>query len=415
MAVYLPDVIGEYMDAPLRYETGGVQYAGYFEPDTLAPGQVANLYLFVQSTLNVPLTVTLKIELPRTRSFFSSKPVLEVKKPALQIELAEAEAGLLVLPVTTTPEAEAGDYELGLELQVLSKNKGQQIRPLKSQSEFQTRLIDSPVGLDLVATMGATFSCKSVKKGVFPISIAGDPQPMERAPKLDHQYETIWTQDQVNLFNQAIQEINSRETKIQAELTTEALFTNLYAESVTRFADAKLPLRVGEAITLAKILTYSCQFFLSDPQRRNGLLVPIWQQALAGDLDTTYALELIRTTGYSHLLKLATMLSFGLIAQAVGRQLWSLKERQAVTLHVADVLETGEALDLEFLYLPLLMAGTYISRKLVLEGEDPAHSLALMKKAREARFDLFTDPDTAQADKVYDQILKKALASEGAK
>ena len=411
MAVSLPDVIGEYMEAPLRYETGGVQYAGYFEPATLAPEQVADLYLFVQSTLNVPLTLTLNIEVPRTKGLFSSQPGLEVKEPALQIQLA----GLLVLPVTTTSEAEAGDYELALELKTLLKDKGQQVRPLKSQTNLQTKLIDSPVGLDLVSTLGATFTCKSVKKGTFPITIAGDPQPAERAPKLDHQYETIWTQDQMSLFNQAIQEINSRETKIQAELTTEALYTNLYAESVTRFADVKLPLRVGEAITLAKILTYTCQFFLSNPERRSGLLVPIWQQALAGELDTTYALEVIRTTGYFHVLKLAIMLSFGLIAQVVGHQPWSLKERQAVALHVADVLETGEALDLEFLYLPLLMAGTHISRKFVLEGENPAHSLALMKKAREARFDLFTDPDTAQADKVYDQILKKALASEGAK
>lgn len=415
MAVFLPDIIGEYMDAPLRYETGGVQYAGYFEPATLAPEQVANLYLFVQNTLNVPLTASLKVEVPRTKGLFSSKPVLQVKEPGVQIQLAAAEAGLLVLPVTTTTEAEAGDYELALEVKTLLKNKGQQIRPLKAQSDLQTKLMDSLVGLDLVSTMGATFTCKSVKKGTFAISIAGEPQPMERAAKLEHQYETIWTQDQMELFNQAIQEINSRETKIEAELTTEALYTNLYAESVTRFADVKLPLRVGEAITLAKILTYTCQFFLSDPQRRNGLLVPIWQQALAGGLDTTYALELIRTAGYLHVLKLAIMLSFGLIAQVVGRQFWSLKERQAVTLHVADVLETGEALDLEFLYLPLLMAGTHISRKFVLEGENAAHSLALMKKAREARFDLFTDPDTAQADKVYDQILKKALASQGAK
>jgi hypothetical protein len=297
-----------------------------------------------------------------------------------------------------------------IEPKPVSKERGERVRPSKSESHLKSDLIDSMVGLDLVSTLGASFGTKSVKKGSFPIQLLGKSQPAERAPKLEHQYQTIWTQDEISTFNEAIQEINSRETKIQGELTLEALYANLYSESVTRFADAKLPLRVGEAITLAKILTYSCQFFLSDPERRNGLLIPIWQRALVGGMNTTHALEVIRTAGYYHILKLAIMLSFGLIAQVVGRQLWSLQERQAVMLHVADTLETGEMLDLEFLYLPLLMAGTHISRKFKLSGEEPAQTIALMKKAREARFDLFTDPDTAQADKVYGQILKKALA-----
>ena len=60
--------------------------------------------------------------------------------------------------------------------------------------------------------------------------------------------------------------------------------------------------------------------------------------------------------------------------------------------------------------LPLLMAGVHISPKIKMEGEDVKHSLALMKKAREARQDLFLDEDMAQADQIFNQIMKKALA-----
>jgi hypothetical protein len=55
------------------------------------------------------------------------------------------------------------------------------------------------------------------------------------------------------------------------------------------------------------------------------------------------------------------------------------------------------------------MAGTHIAGKVRLEGEDVQHSLALMKQAREARKDLFLDEDMAQANKIYNQILKNAL------
>jgi hypothetical protein len=88
--------------------------------------------------------------------------------------------------------------------------------------------------------------------------------------------------------------------------------------------------------------------------------------------------------------------------------MWKLEERQAVASHVADTLEMGEALDLDFLYLPLLLAGTRISTRLKMPGEDPAHSVALMHQARLARTELFTDQEMKTANQLYNQILQKA-------
>jgi hypothetical protein len=56
------------------------------------------------------------------------------------------------------------------------------------------------------------------------------------------------------------------------------------------------------------------------------------------------------------------------------------------------------------------MAGTQVSGKIRLEGENLAQTLALIKKARAARQDLFTDQEMAQANKIYNQILSKAAA-----
>jgi hypothetical protein len=409
MAVSYPDVIGEYIDNPERFETGGVQYAGYFEPAKIAPEQVANLFLFLQNTLNVPLTVNIKAGLPQTGGLFGGgKPVLKVLEPIFQLKLAGAEAGLLTLPVTTEHIKE-GEQALTLEFKVSNEGRGQTIRPAQAQSNLGKGLIDSPVGLNLVSTLGSTFTAKSVKKAAFPLTIEGKPEPPERAPRLKYSYQTVWVEENAEVFNQAIQEINLRQVKLKNELTVEGIYATLYAESIDRFGDAGLSLRVGEAITLAKILTYSCQYFLSNPDRYNGLLVPMWERALQEGRDTTNALEVIRSAGYTHLLKLALAISFGLVAEAVGRQFWPLPERQAVISFIAESIETGQQIDIEFLYLPLLMAGTHIAAKVRLEGEDVRHSLALMKKAREARRDLFLDEDMAQANKIYNQILKTAL------
>ncbi|MBN1995606.1 MAG: hypothetical protein JW953_23155 [Anaerolineae bacterium] len=410
--VSYPDIIGEYIANPERLETGGVQYVGYFEPTQIAPQQVANLFLFMQNTLDVPVAVVVQVTLPLVGGglFKSGKPILSVAKPAFNLQLTEVEAGLLTLPVTTTEDAQPGEFEVAVELQVTPKSKGNRVRAAESQSKLDNKsLIDNIVGLNLASTLGATFSEKPVKKATFPLQIAGKPQPAERAPKLAHTYQAVWTRDQIDLFHRAIHEINLRQVKLKNELTAEALYARLYSESVSRFADVGLPLRIGEAIILAKILTFTCQYFLSNPARYNGLLVPIWERALDANADTTDALEVISSVGYYHLLRLSIAVGFGLIARAAGRQLWALEERQAVNDYIADNIETGQTLEEEFLYLPLLIAGTYISNKLTFAGEDLRNSLALIRKAYEARADLFLDDDMAQASQVYHHIFKKAL------
>lgn len=408
MAVSYPDIIGEHIATPERFVTGGLQYAGYVDPPKIRQGQAANLFLFLQNVLDVPLTVKLKIDIPK-KGWLFRKPLLFVESQEFEIELSEAEAGLLTLPVTTTAQTKGGQHTLTIEPKVSAKGKGKRIRPPKSKSKLDDKFIDSMVGLNLVSYLGSTYVEKSTKKAAFTITVAGQKKSSKKLPPLEHHYEKIWGPDSAEIFNKAIREINSRRAKFQNELTIEALYVNLYGESVKRFANVGLQLRIGEAITMAKILTYSSQYFLSSPNRTNGLLVPIWERALEYEVDTTDSLEVIRRLGFHHLLKLSVAMSFGIIAQAVGRQLWSLPERQAVATYIADALEIGDKLDQEFLYLPLLMAGTQISNKLSLSGEDVGHSLALMNKARQARAELFTDDDMTTANKVYDQILADAL------
>ncbi len=410
MAVSYPDAIGEHIGTPERFETGGLQYVGYLDPAEIAPEQVSNLYLFLQNMLSVPLKANFKINAPQSGGLFrSGKALLMVETEQFELELAAGEAGLLTVPVTTTDHTEDGLHSLTLETKVSAQKGGKRVRPSKTTSKLDDALIESPVGLNLVSSLGATYVENSVKKAPFPLKVAGEPAPPERAPQMKHSYESIWTEDDVKFFNQAVKELNLREVKLKDELGMEALYATLFSETAVRFADAGLPLRIGEAIILAKILTYSCQYFLSSPKRRNGLLVPIWEHALAAQADTSHGLDIIRGVGYHHVLRLSIAVSFGLIAQAVGSHAWPLAERQAVTEHIADSIEMGQPLDVEFLYLPLLMAGTYIARKFKLKGEDVGHTLALAKQAKDARPSLFLDQDMEQANKIYSHLLKKAL------
>jgi hypothetical protein len=406
MALSFPDVIGEYIVAPERFATNGVQFAGYFDPDVAAPGQVSNLFLFLQNNLSVPVDIDIETSLPKAGGLFGGGGVaLEVEETSFSLKLGRAEAGLLTLPVKVTEQAKSKSYKLSLQLKVNSQEGGERIRPEKYQSNLKSDLIDNPVGLNLVGALGATFTEKQVKKSDFTLTITNDDVEITDTP-LKYSYQTIFGDKDAEIFNRASQEIELRRVKLHKEITPEALYTTIFGANTVKFADAGIALRIGEAIMLAKILTYTCQHFLDSPERYNGLLLPMWERAFEADYDTTDALDVISKVGYYHLLKLSVAVSFNLVSKAVKKQLWTLEERQGVTGFIADNIETGQPLDADFLYLPLLMAGIHISNQIVMEDEDVHHSLMLMKIAHEARTELFTDPDMAQAKQVFNTILK---------
>jgi hypothetical protein len=409
MADIYPDIMGEYISTPQRYVADGVQYGGHFDPATLPPGQASNLYLFLQNTLNVPVNIGLQIEIPKTSGLFrGGKPLLEIGAETIQLSLKAAEAGVITLPVLTTEHFKSGEQALTVMLKAKPTGKGQRIRPPQSQSKLDSKLIDDPVGLSLVSAIGATYVEKSVKKALFPLKVAGESQQLSQKPRLQHQYQSMWDEDHLDLFKRASREIDLRQNKFKEELSDEALYVALYSESTSRFADVGLPLRIGEAITLAKILTYSCRFFLNNSIRRKGLLVPIWERALDADFDTADPVNVLRIVGYDHILRLAIAMSFGMVAQAVGRQPWTLTERQAVAHHVVENVKIGQTTEEDFLYLPLLMGGTLISSRVMMHGEQVQHSLALLEKAYHSRSNLFADEEMAQAKNIYDRILRRA-------
>ena len=412
MADTFPDIMGEYISEPERFETGGIQYGGHFDPAMIASGQVTHLYLFLQNTLDVAVTINVQVEIPKTSGLFrGGKPILQVGDVVMRLSLKAAEAGVLTLPVSTTEHAKEGAYPLTFELKVKPSEKGNRVRPAKSTSKLDGKLIDDPIGLNLISTLGATYQEKSVKKAPFVLKITGDAKAAEQVSLSKHNYQTIWTEEQLPLFQQARHALSLRQDKLPNELTAESLYIALYSEGTSKFADAGLPLRIGEAISLAKILTYTCQFFLTSRARRSGLLVPIWERALDANFDTANALQVIRIVGFNHILKLAIAISFGMVGQVMGKQPWSSEERQAVLHHITDNIEVGENTDEDFLYLPLMMGGALVANRLTLDGEDVKHSLALQKKAFEARDDLFSAEEMAQAGKIYQRILNRAIKS----
>jgi hypothetical protein len=408
MAMDYPDIIGEFLVATERYEADGVQIVPQLEPDVLEIGEVANLVLFLQSVVDVPVELIFKPELPQT-SRFRGSPVLRLGKPELRVALEAGQVGALFVPLTTTARAKEGQHALQLTVSGQAQGQPSRIRPPEATGRFQSDLIDDVLGLDLARVVGVPYKAVAAHKITVPVTVRGRAESSEESPDLQTRFQSLWSQEDLQRQSQALQEVNQRRATIDEQLQTEPLFVALFVEGQKRFADAGVRLRIGEAIALGKVLTYTVQHFMADGDRQDALLVPIWELAREYNQPTSDPLWLVRHVGFRHLLRLSVALSFGVIRQALGRHPWSLEERRAVISLIGNTVEAGQTLPLEFVYIPLLLAAPLVSGQVRLEDEDNQHSLSLLQIAKARRADVLDDPDLADANAIFESVLKAAM------
>ena len=263
MAIDYPDIISEYLHAPERYETGGVQIVPYLEPAQIAVGGVTKLALFLQSAVDVPVELTLRPDLPQTGRFRGS-PMLALGEPELNVALEAAQVGILFVPVTTTPRAKEGRHQIHLNLSAKVEGQPNRVRAEESKGRLRSDLIDDVIGLGLARVVGVPYKTTSTDKISMPLTIRGKVEAAGEGPNLATRFQALWGQKDADYQIEAAQEVSQRRAMIMDQLQTEPLFVALFVEGQKRFADASLPLRIGEAVALGKILTYTVRHFLAN-------------------------------------------------------------------------------------------------------------------------------------------------------
>jgi hypothetical protein len=165
------------------------------------------------------------------------------------------------------------------------------------------------------------------------------------------------------------------------------VFAPLLKELQGRFEACGLKLQIGEALVMTKALVFTIQHFLSEPDRQDGLLVPLFQTARIQQVPTGDPVRLLLRVGLPRLARLATALSFTLIQDALGQDPWSAEEQKAVVNLLGQRMEEPAPLSVEFAYIPLVLGGIRLLRMVVLPGEDPSQTLDLVGRAVVSRGD----------------------------
>ena len=404
MEIEYPDILGEITPARQRYEAGAVQYVGSLSHEAVASGEATELVFFLQSVVDVPMDVTLKLSVPERTGGLRSKPSqLKIGEAETTVPLKPAEMGELRIPIQTSAETPATTYEIRLEITGTPKDSANRIRAQQSKGRLGETILRDTIGLNLASTIGVGFTAKPRDKFSFKFNVTGEEgrtQEIDLAPT----FTSFWTLEDWNLQHRASREVNERRAYIVPYLSPEAIYVPLLDEGRRRFADAGIVLHVGEAISLAKILTHTVSYFTRNGDLQDGLLIPIYIQAYLHELPTDDATWLMREVGYSRIVRLAIALSFALVESTLKRQPWLPDEQRALADLVIGNLESGNLLPVEFLYLPLLMGGALLMREVVMEGENPQQSLQMLAQAKRERVEEFTG-EAAETGKLFDSLL----------
>lgn len=377
-----PDVLGDYVGGGRRWETWGVQFVWRMVPQPALPGDVVWLFIPMQSEWDVPITLTVHLELPRGRARSTQEPLFQAQRDT-EVPLERLEVGELRLPIYVHPETPPGRHSLEVVLRSTAPaQRGERVRPSKKAGQVDAKAFPFVEGLGLAQTIGVDYSAEARQKFRENLEVLDEPAAKGRPPAdLTPIFATYWTGEDWEAQAAAQQEVNSRRPYLVTELAPQTLFPLLLDEARRRFEATHLPLRIGEALMIAKALTLTVQHFLSRPERQDGLLVPLVQAARAEGASTLDPKRLLCQVGFPRLVRLGAALAFGLLRSALGEDPWTLEEQQAVTDLLGKRMAEPGPLGVEFAYIPLVLGGVLVNRMVVMPGEDPQQTLALARRA----------------------------------
>jgi len=413
MDIEYPDILSEYVSARDRLEANGLQFVCQLEPHTVAPGEVTAMVIYLQNAMDVPLQVTIRVHVPSSKETRRGRsgplPRLvnfTLFEQEMSLAMERAEMGLLRIPLQIDSATEQGEYGVRCSLAVVPQERGTRIRSPESQGRLGQTILKDTVGLGLAAAVGVGYISVPTDQVVSTITVAGAAEhPTE--VDLEPAFTSLWMPEDFTIQQKALAEINDRRFHILEQLKVEPMYVALLEESEAAFGVMNVPLHVGERIFLARILTYTVQYFLEDVNRQDALLIPIWADALRNDLSTNDYLAMVTQVGYERLLRLAIAISFALVNDALGRIPWTIEEQRAVADLMLDCIRRGESLPVEFLYLPLLLGGVVVAHKMSMPDEDVGHSLQLLARARSDRSEAF-DEELQELNQVFDTLFKRA-------
>ncbi len=389
-----PDVLGA-ITGGTRISMEQLQCAlGIFPLQTYL-NQPVEIVLILQNMVDQNMQVKVGIQTP-TEDKKGRPVVMDLPKKTLTVGLRPGEVGVLRAPIVPRPPTPPGSrFPVRVAVRYRTPQPGRRVRPFSGGPQPN---ILSVSAFKLQVLRDVQFSAETWHHSTDILTTYFDIAPRimpDIRSDLRAHYESLWTHEDIAIDRKAVLAHLDDARRVATTLTRTAVYPYLLDAIDERFAARGLPLHPGEAVAIAKMMTYTLdegleleQGFAVEESRWFKLLCQILaydenlEDLPKGDLVTQYLFEAA--------LYDAIMLGFGVIQPRVREDLGATAERVQYANRVLSWIAGQSEPDLSYVYLPLVMGAILVNELANVKPDNPWTMLDLLREALRGRARLFT-------------------------
>jgi|GEM_PF-1276626 len=449
LTVNLPDVLG-YVSGDERLDLGVIQAAATCLPSAVKAGKNFRLVVIVQNMADVPVNMLVTLGLPADAA--GKKNKFSANTQRIEVGMQPAEVGMILLPINSMGDTAPGEVKFSVSISdVKATARGGRIRSSEGGSALyldglrpeKRKLVDNFAKQKFVGG----------KKGLFGGATLMPPMTFQAGrvsepSNLKAEYHTIWLRE--DMREDPLKLLDRFKTTLTQYVLTSLdrtlMLAPLVKKTATRFKQAGYELTdveaklIGRAMT--NVLEYACTGRLSHGRsytpRQEYQVLPIIERPIRVkfEIKLRWLIELLNAlvidvqlpknvwrlalqdSFYDALLRDTLTWGLNIVEEATGLDLGMPEELEQ---HADQWFEKfhkmvngrpgAEALTIEDVYLPLVMAGIAVYDKLALPGEDikvfnPLFRGMLGKRASER-----TDDNSPLFD-ITETMLSKILGDD---
>ena len=377
--ILFPDVLGAVTNGK-RFVTEDIQYAVGIFPTQAFYNQPFEVVVLLQNTVMQDKQVQVSLVVP-SRDKKGNPIRILADAMDVKVTVPAGDVGLLRIPLAAEPPTPpGGPYPIRVD--VTSRPSGLRLLPISARGEMvrppsggppPSVLAVSPFRMQVMQEIQFIDPSSTTDKPKVSFDLVNKRMPAQVVPA--HSYETVWSASQA-----------ADERKLAAAQIEEArriVFSISYGTSyysfleVTqeRFAIAGMPLHPGEAKAISKIMAYTVDESPSLETAIDIELLPWFRafcQLIAADPTVT---DLERGTIYARHLYDSILLdtirfSFRIVQPKVRENLGDAREQESYANKLLSWLSGNGVIDLNYIYLPLVMGGVIVNRLVMLDRKD---------------------------------------------
>jgi hypothetical protein len=388
-----PDVLGQITGGP-RINMDALEVALGIYPGMAFINQPIELVTIMQNMVDQELQLKIAIRTPNTdRS--GNVAVIEVARPSLSMTLGPGEVGVLRMPlIARAPTRPSKDFPVRVAIRYRVSEKAKPVRPPGGGAP-STVLSISPFKLQVLKEVDFIAHKWNESTDILTahFSVAAKTLPNDPG-KLIPSYEALWTQEGLKREIRLAQAQYDEALEIARPGATGDLYPAFTTVVEERFANRGMPLHPGEAMAIAKMMTYTVE---DAPGREPDVIMEetLWFRALCQVLAANPELsdhlrsEIISQRVFDAVLYEAVLTGFKVLRGKVEEDLGNDSEQINYANRFMQWFSGHGEADLTYVYLPLVLGGTSVARIVRSHiGENPWYIADAMDEALTGRMDL---------------------------